>query len=174
MAGTKTAVSKAEKVSKKIDEKPVKKERKPRAPTAYNNFIKHFYAEFAVPDGEEKPKPKEMIAMAAAEWKKLTDDEKAEYKSSANSDTEEATDKEPEKPKKAPKKEATVKEAEEDATEKPKKSKKKEAKVTERVVEEATDKEPEEEPKKEKKSKKSKKPAKEGLITTSESEKEDI
>lgn len=173
MAGTKIAASKAEKVSKKIDEKPVKKERKPRAPTAYNNFIKHFYAEFAVPDGEEKPKPKEMIAMAAAEWKKLTDDEKAEYKTPVSSDTEEAKE-EPKKKeeKKSKKKEAKVIEcAEEEA---PKKEKK-EAKVTEcaeEEAEEATDKE--EAPKKEKKSKKSKKSKKEGLVTTSESEKEDI
>lgn len=169
MAGTKIAASKAEKVSKKIDEKPVKKERKPRAPTAYNNFIKHFYAEFAVPDGEEKPKPKEMIAMAAAEWKKLTDDEKAEYKTPVSSDTEEPKKKEE---KKSKKKEAKVIEcAEEEA---PKKEKK-EAKVTEcaeEEAEEATDKE--EAPKKEKKSKKSKKSKKEGLVTTSESEKEDI
>ena len=77
MARTKTAVSKAENDSK-AQEKPVKKERKPRAPTAYNNFVKNFYATYE--DGEEKPKPKEMISMAAAAWKELTDDEKAEYK----------------------------------------------------------------------------------------------
>ena len=79
MARTKTAVSKAENDSK-AQEKPVKKERKPRAPTAYNNFVKNFYATYEVEDGEEKPKPKEMISMAAAAWKELTDDEKAEYK----------------------------------------------------------------------------------------------
>ena len=147
MAGTKTAASKAEKVSKKIDEKPVKKERKPRAPTAYNNFIKHFYAEFKISDGEEKPKPKEMIAMAAAEWKKLSVEEKAEYKTPTNSDTDEPAEK-------PAKKEKAKKPAKEEADE----------------AEEAE--EAEEAPAPKKKGKKSKKPAKEGLATSSESEKE--
>lgn len=95
MARTKT-VSKAENDSK-AQEKPMKKERKPRAPTAYNNFVKNFYAEYQIPDGEEKPKPKEMISMAAAAWKELTDDEKAEYKTVS---TEIAVEIKEEKPKK--------------------------------------------------------------------------
>ena len=101
MAGTK--ISKAEKASKAIDEKPVKKERKPRAPTAYNNFVKSFYAEYKSDETNEKLGPKEMIALAASEWKKLSDDAKAEYKTPVSSDNEDAKPEE-EKPKKSKKK----------------------------------------------------------------------
>ena len=54
-------------------------EKKKRAPTAYNNYIKARVAELK----EEKPEipAKELLGMAASEWKTLSEEEKAKYKS---------------------------------------------------------------------------------------------
>ena len=109
MAGTKTAktpkASKAEAYSKVIDETtPDKAPRKPRAPSAYNLYVKQFYIDYKANEDNEKMPPKQMIAAAATSWKNLTDEEKAEFKASHISTSpttdDEATESKEDKPKK--------------------------------------------------------------------------
>lgn len=69
--------SRSPKKDKKIDE-PVD-EKKKRAPSAYNLYVKDRVAtlKMEMPDTP----PKELLSVAAAEWKNLTDEEKAKFKS---------------------------------------------------------------------------------------------
>lgn len=129
-----TKISKAENDSKAI-EKPVK-ERKPRTPTAYNNFVKNFYAQYQIPDGEEKPKPKEMISMAAAAWKELSEDEKAEYKTPLDTEDVKIVEDKPKKTKKKDTKKSEDAKTDDEAEEKPKKTKKKDTKKSDAEDEE--------------------------------------
>ena len=75
-----------EKAEEKVEEeKPKKKTKKveeekkaKRAPSAYNNYVKQRIIELKKEQGETSAK--ELMQMAAAEWKNLSEEEKGSYK----------------------------------------------------------------------------------------------
>ena len=62
------------------NEKKEKKEKKKRAPSTYNLFIKQKMIE--IRKNNDDIVPKECMKLATAEWKKLSDDEKDNFKKS--------------------------------------------------------------------------------------------
>ena len=62
------------------NEKKEKKEKKKRAPSTYNLFIKQKMLE--IRKNNDDIMPKECMKLATAEWKKLSDDEKDKFKKS--------------------------------------------------------------------------------------------
>jgi hypothetical protein len=64
----------------KKKEKKEKKEKKKRAPSTYNLFIKQKMLE--IRKNNDDIMPKECMKLATAEWKKLSDDEKDNFKKS--------------------------------------------------------------------------------------------
>jgi ribonuclease E len=165
------AVKKQRKPRVAKEDKP---EKRTRAPSAYNYYVKEFIFDFkaSAGTGDEIPPPKEMISMAAASWKTLSDEEKADFKAKhcAPVEKKEEAEEKPKKEKKAkveaekPKKEKKAKKVEpepekEESEAEPEPEKEESEAEPEKEESEA---EPEPEPmpvpeKKEKKSKKSKK-----------------
>ena len=175
------AVKKQRKPRVAKEDKP---EKRTRAPSAYNYYVKEFIFDFkaSAGTGDEIPPPKEMISMAAASWKTLSDEEKADFKAKHCPPVEkkEEAEEKPKKEKKAkveaeekPKKEKKAKKVEPEPEKEESEPEPEPEKEESEKAESEAEAEPEPEPmpvpeKKEKKSKKSKKDKKAKQVSDSE------